>query len=222
MQSSLPYDAGTRAQRGYFGKIPSRGDFVRAGLPRGFVAPWDAWLQDMLTASRAALGEDWMPAWMEAPIWCFLLQPGACGPEAALGMFMPSVDRAGRLFPLSLAWVAPSAATFATEGMAWLEQAEAAGLAALEQDLEPDALIAALQAETNTSEAIPGDPASQAPLGACAWWTSGSPRVPAAAFATRALPDAALFTRMLDARMPNTCNDAEGHADDTIPKELGS
>jgi len=94
------------AQIGFFGKIPSRGDFVRAGLPRSFISPWDEWLQAMLPASREALGETWQDAWMEAPIWRFLIQPGICGPDAVLGVFMPSVDRAGRYFPLTLACVA--------------------------------------------------------------------------------------------------------------------
>ena len=39
--------------------------------------------------------------------------------DAALGVFMPSVDRAGRLFPLTIAWTAPRAASFAAAGAAW-------------------------------------------------------------------------------------------------------
>lgn len=194
MQRSLP-----DAQMGFFGKLPARGDFVRAGLPSGFVSPWDDWWQRMLTGSRQELGEQWEPAWMEAPVWRFLLQAGACGPDAALGVFMPSVDRAGRLFPLTIAWTAPRAANFAEDGAAWLGTAEAAGLAALEQDLQPEQLTAALREPFDETDARLAD---LAPSGACAWWTEGSPRVPATAFATTILPNAHVFTQMLDAGLP--------------------
>ena len=50
--SGLFYDAAI----GFYGKIPGRGDFVQAGLPRAFVDPWDAWMQRMILASRAVLG----------------------------------------------------------------------------------------------------------------------------------------------------------------------
>lgn len=181
---------------GFFGKIPSRGDFVRAGLPGSFVAGWDAWLQAMLPASKHALGDGWLAAWLEAPIWHFLLQPGACGPDAAIGVLMPSVDRAGRHFPLTLACVAPNAAPFA-QRKGWLAVAERAGIAALETDLEPDAIAQLLLAPPPPTAALP----DVLPQGRCAWWTDGAPLVPATAFATDALPGADVFALMLDAKM---------------------
>lgn len=184
----------TEVTVGFFGKIPSRGDFVRAGLPGSFITGWDSWLQDMLPASRLALGAHWLPAWLEAPIWLFMLQAGACGPNAAMGVFMPSVDRAGRHFPLTLACVAPNAATLALR-INWLAVAEAAGIAALEADLDPEAIAERLRASPSAADTI-----ATAPLGRCAWWTAGAPLVPATAFATDALPDAAVFARMLDAQ----------------------
>ena len=41
------------ALSGFWGKLPARGDFVRAGLPRSFVEPWDAWLQSALQVPQA-------------------------------------------------------------------------------------------------------------------------------------------------------------------------
>ena len=38
---------------GFYGKMPSRGDFVRRGLPDSFVDPWDAWLQDMMAHTQS-------------------------------------------------------------------------------------------------------------------------------------------------------------------------
>src|SRR5260370_38744549 len=88
---------------GFCGKLPARGDFVTSGLPRRFAEAWHDWLQPALAASRHALGEDWLAAWLEAPIWRFALSPGACGPDSVLGLGMPGVDRVGRHFPLTFA-----------------------------------------------------------------------------------------------------------------------
>ncbi len=184
---------------GFFGKIPSRGDFVRAGLPGSFVSVWDAWLQAVLPASKLALGDGWVSAWMEAPIWHFLLQPGACGPNAAMGVFMPSVDRAGRYFPLTLACVASDAAALIAR-RGWLAVAEATGVAALETDITPDLIAARLMA-------APANQGGSVPDGRCAWWTEGAPLVPATTFATATLPNATVFTRMLDAT--TTASDAD-------------
>jgi type VI secretion system protein ImpM len=177
---------------GFYGKIPARGDFVRAGLPRDFIDPWDCWLQQVMAESRALLGEDWLPAWMEAPIWRFRLRPGLCGALPALGVFMPSVDKAGRHFPLTLACVGETNAT----GLGWLGQAEAVGLAALEHDLNPDQLTDRLLPNAaNSAGSAEAGPAL--PDGPCVWWTEGAPRVAPTAFATSGLPDSARFARML-------------------------
>ena len=87
---------------GAYGKIPSLGDFFRINAPRSFCAPWDAWLQSLLTNTRGALGARWEACYMSAPIWRFALAPGVAGPDAAVGVLMPSVDRVGRAFPLTL------------------------------------------------------------------------------------------------------------------------
>src|SRR5713226_4821463 len=94
---------------GFCGKLPGRGDFVAAGLPRRFTEAWHDWLQPVLAASRHALGEDWLAAWLEAPVWRFALSPGICGPDSVLGLWMPSVDSVGRHFPLTFAAIASNA-----------------------------------------------------------------------------------------------------------------
>jgi type VI secretion system protein ImpM len=183
---------------GLYGKLPARGDFVRAGLPGSFVAPWDAWLQRMLATSRERLGEAWLPAWLEAPVWRFALAPGLSGADAVLGVMLPSVDRVGRYFPLTLAALfAPNAeAGQAPEAELdgadiWLDGAEAAGRAALEQDASPEQAAAML----------PQPPASQAmPTAGSLWWTDGGPRVAATRRQRPALPDADDFVAMLSDR----------------------
>lgn len=87
---------------GAFGKMPSVGDFFRFGVPPGFVASWDDWIQQGMLAAQVDLGPVWDSHYMSAPIWRFSLSPGLAGPQKVLGVLMPSVDRVGRRFPLTL------------------------------------------------------------------------------------------------------------------------
>jgi type VI secretion system protein ImpM len=199
---------------GFFGKIPARGDFVRNGLPQMFVDPWDRWLQQGIAASRAELGDEWVAAWLEAPIWSFALGPGICGSDAALGLWMPSVDRVGRHFPLTLAAIAPvrDARELVRANGGFLFAAEQAGLAAVESDLGPEALAARIVAAAAAAPADPGIDPTAYPNGNALWWTEGSPRVPRCAFASDALPDEATFVKMLDAGAMITPADGAGCA----------
>jgi type VI secretion system protein ImpM len=188
---------------GVFGKLPARGDFVRLGLPGGFVAAWDAWLQRVLPASRTLMEADWLPAWLEAPVWRFALAPGTCGPEAVLGLWLPSVDRVGRYFPLTLAAVFPSRMTLppAQAATAWLEAAEAAGRAALETEAGPEAVVQQLPrlGHASPTEALGGfDPRKTGGV----WWTEGGPRVARVRLCIDGLPDAARFAAMLGHASP--------------------
>ncbi|QPK63473.1 type VI secretion system-associated protein TagF [Methylomonas sp. LL1] len=88
---------------GFYGKLPSHGDFLSRRLPRQFIEPWDQWLQAGIAASREQLGKDWLNTFLVSPIWHFGLAPGLCGGEAWAGVMMPSVDKVGRYFPLTLA-----------------------------------------------------------------------------------------------------------------------
>lgn len=87
---------------GWFGKLPCVGDFIRAGLSPQFISAWDSWMQTMVAAGSEALQENWLGSYMTAPIWRFALPRDVCGPNAAAGIFMPSVDRVGRQFPFCL------------------------------------------------------------------------------------------------------------------------
>jgi type VI secretion system protein ImpM len=186
---------------GFCGKLPARGDFVTAGLPRRFTEAWYDWLQPVLAASRRALGEDWDAAWLEAPIWRFALSPGICGPDSVLGLWMPSVDRVGRHFPLTFAAIVGNAdpGLLIREGGGFLSVAESLGLQALSCELAPDTIAAQLAAAATAEPGDAGaDPELCPPAGAL-WWSAGSPRVPGSAFATGSLPDDAAFLGMLDA-----------------------
>nr|WP_081417744.1 type VI secretion system-associated protein TagF [endosymbiont of Riftia pachyptila] len=49
------------------------------------------------------LGESWLDIYLTSPIWRFALSTGLCGEAAWCGILMPSVDRVGRYFPLTVA-----------------------------------------------------------------------------------------------------------------------
>lgn len=87
---------------GAYGKIPAVGDFFRLSPPTGFVRVWDAWLQEILSEGRAVYGDGFDAHYMSAPIWRFTLPRGVAGPDKVMGVLMPSVDRVGRRFPLTL------------------------------------------------------------------------------------------------------------------------
>lgn len=90
-------------QPGFFGKIPTHGDFISRRLKRTFVEPWDQWLRQGLQASRERLGPAWQDLYLNGPLWRFALDRDVAGPDPIVGVLMPSVDKVGRYFPLTLA-----------------------------------------------------------------------------------------------------------------------
>lgn len=93
---------------GLYGKLPTHGDFLRRRVADDFVSGWDAWLQRCIAESRASLGEAWLDTYLTSPVWRFALAPGVCGAAAVAGILVPSVDRVGRYFPLTLVWPTPA------------------------------------------------------------------------------------------------------------------
>lgn len=177
---------------GFDGKLPSRGDFVSHGLPRSFLTPWRAWLEEALGESQRALGDAWLPAWLVAPIWHFAFAGGVAGPDAVLGLMLPSVDRVGRYFPLTVAAVFSGRST-APDGAAcadWLRDAEAAALDALMNDGEPDALGAALE-----SIALP--PGTTGSPAIASWWTAGNANMSEGRMTVAGLPPAQSFASLI-------------------------
>lgn len=196
----MPHEPARAA--GFYGKIPARGDFVGLGLPPAVTRPWDAAISAGLAAARAHFDDRWQEVWLSAPVWRFALPADACGPAPLLGLWMPSVDRIERYFPLLLATTCPGAARerMAHDGGAWLDAAEDAGRAALAEDLSPEALAALIppppNLDVNASIAPPWD--GSAPGTTALWWTDGAPLVPAHAGILAGLPGPAAFITMLD------------------------
>lgn len=157
---------------GLYGKLPARGDFIQRDLPRAFLDAWDDWLQQALSRSREHLGEGWLRHYLNSPVWRFVLSAGSCGSQPMAGLMMPSVDRVGRYFPLTLALPLPRGAdplALLREGGHWFEQAEQLLLEALADDLELDRFIERVQ--SLGTPACPVAPASMA-AGGQRWFCS--------------------------------------------------
>ncbi|WP_412460923.1 type VI secretion system-associated protein TagF [Pseudomonas sp. SC11] len=144
---------------GFYGKMACRGDFVSRDLPQTFIQPWDQWLAAGIQASQRQLGEQWLQAYLVSPLWRFALAPGVCGPQAVTGVVMPSIDRVGRYFPLTVAQVlAPqtSLAAIVAGSDAWFEAVETALLDTLEEGAPFDAFERAVQPYGADSTGIQG------------------------------------------------------------------
>ena len=146
---------------GWYGKLPSLGDFASRRLEADFIEPWDLWLAEAMQAQRDAMGEGWLDAYLQSPPWRFVLMPGVLSgfdPGLVLvGVLMPSVDRVGRYFPLtiaaSIAKLPGSRAAYEAL-LAWLHRVEDAALDALQDDWTIEQLEAAL-ADLAPPSAVP-------------------------------------------------------------------
>jgi type VI secretion system protein ImpM len=125
----------TEGTAGWYGKIASLGDFASRRLPSTFITHWDDWLQDVITASRAQLGDAWLDAYLTCPVWRFILFPGVCGETTWVGVMMPSVDKVGRYFPFTIACELRTFVSTEREFNAladWLDHLEALALSTLD------------------------------------------------------------------------------------------
>ncbi len=210
---------------GFFGKLPSRADFVGKGLPESFLTPFDTWLRAVLAAARADLGGDWAEIFLNSPVWRFTLTAGLAGPDAVAGVLVPSVDRSGREFPFLVALCSPVAlqpAALAAAAAGWLDRAGQAAVAAVRRGLDPAGmapLMAALAmpplpAATRMSATAGGWRVEEAGrLGAALpqlldrmaaveraslWWSDGSDRVRPTTLMIDGLPPPARFGAFID------------------------
>lgn len=123
---------------GLYGKLPSHGDFLQRGVADGFVNVWDEWLQAGLSSSRRELGDGWLDVYLTSPVWRFALASGVIGVSAWAGILMPSVDRVGRYFPLTIvAELVPSVRPLELAAIAhgWFDWSETLARQALEHDV---------------------------------------------------------------------------------------
>jgi len=194
---------------GWFGKMPNVGDFVSRRLPDGFVRRWDAWLQAGLALARAESGEAWLDGYLVAPVRRFWIAPGLLGPPAWAGVLMPSVDRVGRHFPLTIAQPSRTLAA-ALAARDWYRELDAAARQVLDleftiADLEDTLAAIGRGADEAVDEAADvladGLLAGFASGSASVWWCDDAG--PDAAFQCfEGLPPAAALAAMMGGPAP--------------------
>ena len=171
---------------GLFGKLPAHGDFVRRGWPDETVDAVDQWLTTTVSAGRAVRDDEAFADWMHAaPLWRGYVPPGQLGPHALHLAVAPSIDRAGRLFPVAAGVAGEPGATWAHAEQAG-EVLDMAVYDALAGRTDADAIVAAIGASIDESGV-------GAPPTVSAWWLlpDGAPTLEAA------VVDAALLERLL-------------------------
>jgi type VI secretion system protein ImpM len=151
---------------GWFGKLPSLGDFANRRLPPEFIEAWDDWLSRELAAWKAQEPDSWLQAYLQGPCWRFVLMPGVlpgtAGRSAWAGVLMPSVDRVGRYFPFTLAQALPGLPADAEQAQALLgrlHRLDDLALDALHEDWSVEQLEAALCQEQRSPSVPAGAPA---------------------------------------------------------------
>lgn len=213
---------------GFFGKMPSHGDFVGRRLPPDVRQCFDDWLQASLVRSKQDLGDEWLPIWLSSPLWRFVVGAGVCGEQAWAGVMMPSHDRVGRCFPLLLmAGVdsAPSLWDCLTVHDAWFRRLEELALSTLDNQFSLQAFDAELLEVTvllNSACTLGigslSNPPEMQPVTAAArtmplvgtdagrddrstWWTEGTALGSASLAIFDGLPPATAFAGFLDSRL---------------------
>ncbi len=198
---------------GYFGKVPTQGDFVSRGLPRSVESAFDGWLRASIRESQRDLGQDWLDAFLVAPVWRMALGPGVADADPVAGVMMPSVDRVGRYFPLviaaSLPGLRPDFANL-TASRAFFDALENLALSTLSQDFALADFEASMEKLNAKAVRTAPDKALNGPARSV-WWTGP---VPQDAITVDGLPDPARFAALfLERKNPRPAVVPEALAD---------
>jgi len=144
---------------GFYGKLPTYGDFIQKRLPTDFINPWHEWLQTGMLACREKDPEGWLTFYLNCPAWSFVLSAGICGEQAVAGVTIPSVDRVGRYFNFTMASLLPTdicPAVFARTQSSWFDGLENLALSVLEEEMDQDAIEDSINRSSAEMSWIPG------------------------------------------------------------------
>ena len=196
---------------GLFGKLPSRGDFVTRRLDPACRDALDAWLQAGILTSRRVLGDAWLRAYLNAPVWRFACPAGACGDAPLAGVLMPSMDRVGRYFPLVLAAQLPDhGSEHLLDAAPWFDALETHALDALERETdlnEVDPAVNAVglptSAPVSTPVSAPGTSETAETAAPTLFWLPSDAGPPSVLLHSDGLPTPQSFASLLTLHWPS-------------------
>jgi len=174
--TASPPTAARDGSPGWYGKLPTLGDFAQRRLPPDFVQAWDDWLAHELAAWQGVDPAGWLERYLAGPSWRFLLLPGSVpgwrSDDTMAGVLMPSVDCVGRYFPFTLAWQEPGTPVDVPalqRAFAQLHALDDLALDALQEDwavdrLEDELAGFARRASVATASAKASPPARTTPM----------------------------------------------------------
>ncbi|WP_395344141.1 type VI secretion system-associated protein TagF [Ningiella sp. W23] len=84
---------------GFFGKLPSYGDFIQRNVSPEIAEYWDNWILQAMEHAKSDLDSQWKECYFTSPIWRFHLQSGVVCENTLSGLMMPSIDSMGRCYP---------------------------------------------------------------------------------------------------------------------------
>lgn len=104
---SLDLD-GLYQQLGWYGKLPTAGDFVHRRIDSGRIQFWHQWIEQSLLPYKQAVNE--AHCYPTAPVWNFVLPASLLegGAFMQMGCLAPSLDRVGRIYPLVITLQIPT------------------------------------------------------------------------------------------------------------------
>lgn len=194
---------GTEVDRiGFFGKVPTNGDFVSTGLGRVFQTELDNWIQSGLQASEQRHGSEWRQLFRTAPPWRFVIERSVWGRSTIAGVLLPSIDRVGRNFPLV---IAAKLGSFSDNPRllcfddTWFTAVEALAETSSMRDFDIAGFIAGLKRLRLPHAKLASK--NEMPNGAgpvSIWWTINPDTGRASGFKTEGAPQASHFLKLLD------------------------
>lgn len=85
---------------GWYGKMPSSGDFVHRRCEPSLINGWHRWLSQGLVCMHGLTLPEAVREYRQAPVWNFLLPAWQDVGVIQMGSIAPSRDRVGREYPL--------------------------------------------------------------------------------------------------------------------------
>jgi type VI secretion system protein ImpM len=162
---------------GFFGKLPTHGDFVSWGFGPDLERRMQDWLQAGLQQVREVMGDGWDREFRAMQPWRFIVERNLWLPATLAGVLVPSLDRVGRSFPLIVLSQVPNFQAHPRQlyrDETWFTAAEGIAESSLRRDFDMAHFIETLKRlrsprpqETPEAEV----PALERPASDTLWWT---------------------------------------------------